>query len=214
MTRVCNVGRTGSRERGLAGAVAVLILIGVLLSAKQALAANRNYILTNPGLETGSLSGWTILGNIIDNVSVQSGASQANRGNYYYKVYGRFNGATNYTAIYQDKISAPSNAYSADGWAFPFGSDGDGIHGQDAIWLEISLRDTSDNALALDRSAIVTSHYPGQLRRDECLVRFADHTNQCHYTNASARILLPGTVKQQPTINAICVINNSIKTRK
>ena len=213
MALVCDVVRAGSCKVKLARVAANLILIAGLISAKSVFAQNTN-ILTNPGFETGSLSGWTAFGNTIGNVSVQSSASQAHSGTYYFKTYGRFNGATNYSAIYQDNISAPSNAYSADGWAFPFGSDGDGIHGQDAIWLEISLRDTSDNALALDRSAIVTSHYPGQLRRDECLVRFADHTNQCHYTNASARILLPGTVKQQPTINAICVINNSIKTRK
>jgi hypothetical protein len=166
MALVCNVVRAGRHEVKLARIVVNLILIAGLISAKQVLAAN---IPGNPGFETGNFTNGTTFGS--DNDAL-SGASQAHSGNYYYKVCGQFNGATNYTAIYQDNLSAPGNTYTADGRVFSRGSDGDGIHGQDAIWLEISFRDASDNALALYRSAIVN---PGQLRRDEYPVRFADH---------------------------------------
>ena len=63
----------------LAQAVANLILIGSLVSTGQALAANTN-ILANPGFETGSFAGWTTFGNVLPNVSVQSGASHAHGG--------------------------------------------------------------------------------------------------------------------------------------
>jgi hypothetical protein len=140
MALIRNVVQAGSGKKKLARAVANLILISGLISAKQVLAAN---IPGNPGFETGNFINWTTFGP--DNY-VLSGASQAHCGNYYYKVYGQFNGATNYTAIYRDNLSAPGNPYTADGWGFSLGSDGDGIHGQDAIWLEISFRDASDNA--------------------------------------------------------------------
>lgn len=166
MALVCNVVRAGRHEVKLARIVANLILIAGLISAKQVLAAN---IPGNPGFETVNFTNWRTFGP--DNY-VLSEASQAHSGTCYLKTYGRFIGATNYSGVYQDNLSAPGNTYTADGWAFSLGSDGDGIHGQDAIWLEISFRDASDNALALYRSAIVN---PGQLRRDEYPVRFADH---------------------------------------
>ena len=197
MTFVCNFGRTGGGEMKLAQAVANLILIGSLVSTGQALAANTN-ILANPGFETGSFAGWTTFGNVLPNVSVQSGASQAHGGTYYLKTYGQFIGATNYSGVYQDNLSAPSNTYTADGWAFSLGSDGGGIHGQDAIWVEVSFRDASYNALALYRSVVVTSNnlagFGGTNKWFDLQI-----TNRCSFTNASALILLPGTVTNSAT---------------
>jgi len=194
MTLVCNLVRTGSLEIKLARVVANLILIAGLISAKPVLAANTN-ILTNPGFESGSLSGWTTFG---ANNSVQSGGSGAHSGTYYYKVYGQFIGATNYTGIYQDNLSAPSNTYTANGWAYTAYSDGNGIHGKDTIWLEVSFRDASDNALALYRSAIVTSNNLASFGGSNTWFNL-QITNQCSFTNASAQILLPGTVTNTVT---------------
>src|SRR6266403_1919180 len=119
-----------------------------LLFAGQMHAAN---ILTNPGFETSDFTGWTTFG---ANNLVQSGGSP-HGGADYYKVYGQFSGASNYTGIYQDIPSTPGAAYTADGWAFSLSTDGGGIHGQDLIWLEVSFRDASKNALALSRSDVV-----------------------------------------------------------
>ena len=181
----------------LARVVANLILIAGLFSAKQVFAASTN-VLTNPGFESGSLSGWTTFGNIIGNVSVQSGASVAHSGTYYLKVYGQFTGVTNYSGIYQDNLSAPSNTYTADGWAYTAYSDGNGIHGKDTIWVEVSFRDASYNALALYRSAIVTSNnlasFGGTNKWFDLQI-----TNQCSFTNPSAQILIPGTVTNTAT---------------
>jgi beta-glucanase (GH16 family) len=159
--------------------------IGLLFTA-EARAAN---ILNNPGFETGSLSGWTTFQ---FNNYVES-STPAHGGTYYYKVYGQYSGTQNYTGIYQDNPSAPGAIYSADGWAYTLGSDGGGIHGQDAIWLEVSFRDASYNALALYRSVVVTSNnlasFGGKNTWFDLQI-----TNQCSFTNASAQILFPGTV--------------------
>jgi len=195
MTLVCNFVRPGSLEIKFARVVASLILIGGLISAGQSFAIN---ILGNPGFETGDLTNWTTFGNTIGNVSVQSGASQAHSGTCYLKTYGQFIGATNYSGVYQDNLSAPGNTYTADGWAFSLGSDGGGIHGQDAIWLEVSFRDASYNALALYRSVVVTSNnlasFGGTNRWFDLQI-----TNRCSFTNASALILLPGTATNTAT---------------
>jgi beta-glucanase (GH16 family) len=173
------------------GAAVALI---ALLSASELRASN---ILTNAGFEAGSLSGWTTYGNSIGNVSVQSGAS-AHSGTYYLKTYGQFIGAQNYSGVYQDNLSAPGNTYLADGWAYTASSDGGGIHGQDAIWVEVSFRDVSYNALALYRSVVVTSNNIAQFGG---LNKWFDLqvTNQCSFSNPSALILTPGTVTNTVT---------------
>jgi beta-glucanase (GH16 family) len=172
----------------LAGAAANLVLIAGLISAKQVFAATTN-ILTNAGFETGNLSSWPTFG---VNNSVQSGGAHG----YYYKVYGQFIGATNYTGIYQDILSAPGNTYTADGLAYTAYSDGNGIHGQDTIWLEVSFRDASSNALALYRSVVVTSNNLASFGGSNTWFDLKI-TNQCSFSNPSAQppqMLLPGTV--------------------
>jgi beta-glucanase (GH16 family) len=175
----------GRAAAGLALAVGLLFAIEVR-------AAN---VLTNPGFETADLTGWTTFGNSIGNVSVQSGASVAHSGTCYLKTYGQFPNpvAQNYTGIYEDNPSAAGAIYAADGWAYTDFSDGNGIHGQDAIWLEVSFRDASFNALALYRSVVVTSNNLASFGGVNTWFDLPI-TNQCSFTNASAQVLLPGTV--------------------
>jgi beta-glucanase (GH16 family) len=163
-------------------AVAIGLLFAIVASAAD--------VLTNPGFEMPGLAGWITFG---PNNYSENTLGIAHGGTNFCKIYGSFIGAQNYTGIYQDNLSAPGAIYSADGWAFTLGSDGGGIHGQDAIWLEVSFRDASYNALALYRSGVVTSNN---------LARFGGTntwfdlqiTNQCSFTNASAPMLLPGTI--------------------
>ncbi len=89
-----------------------------LLCAIEARAVN---VLTNPGFETTGLAGWTTFG---PNNYSENTAGIAHGGVNYYKVYGSYNGAQNYTGIYQDNPAAPGAIYSADGWAYTLGSDG------------------------------------------------------------------------------------------
>jgi beta-glucanase (GH16 family) len=168
-----------------AGAVGGGAAIIALLAAGELHAAN---ILTNSGFETAGLAGWSTFG--ANNYS-QTGAGVAHNGVDYYKVYGQFVGANNYTGVYQDNPSAPGATYSADGWAYSLSSDN--LKGQDAIWVEVSFRDASYNALALYRSAVVSSN---NIASFGGLSKWFDLqiTNQCSFTSASALILLPGTV--------------------
>lgn len=165
----------------------------VLLSAEKVLASN---VLTNAGFETSGLAGWTASGP--NNYGQTGGDPHSGAG--YYKVYGQFPspGAYNYTGIYQDNPSSPGATYSADGWAYSDVNDAGGIHGQDAIWVEVSFRDASKNALALYRSAVVTG---GNIASFGGLNAWFDLqiTNQCSYTNASKLILFPGTVTNTVT---------------
>ena len=158
-----------------------------LFFAFEAGAAN---VLSNSGFETPGLAGWTTFG--ANNYS-ENTAGIAHGGVNFYKVYGSFIGAQNYTGIYQDNLSAPGAIYSADGWSYTASSDGGGIHGQDATWIEVSFRDASYNALALYRSVVVTSN---NLASFGGLNHWFDLpvTNQCSFTNPSAPILLPETV--------------------
>src|SRR5215469_13930379 len=106
-------------------ATSLTFAIGFFL-AIEAGAAN---ILTYPGFETAGLAGWTTFG---PNNYSENTPGIAHGGTNFYKVYGAFIGAQNYTGIYQDNLSAPGAIYSADGWAYTLGSDGGGIHGEDA----------------------------------------------------------------------------------
>ena len=185
-----NVRTRISKTVFLARAVGGCAALVALLFAGEMHAAN---ILTNSGFETANLAGWATFG---PNNYVLSGASVAHGGTYYYKVYGQFNASYNYTGIYQDIPSAPSNTYTADGWAYTLSSDK--IRGQDLIWLEVSFRDASYNALALYRSVVVTSNnivsFGGLNKWFDLQI-----TNRCSYTNASALILSPGTVTNTVT---------------
>jgi len=179
------ISKTVFLARAVGGGAALV----VFLFAGEMHAAN---ILTNSGFETASLAGWTPFG--ANNYSQSGGV--AHGGVNYCKVYGQFNGATNYTGIYQDNPSAPGAIYSADGWAYSLSSDY--IRGQDLIWLEVSFRDASYNALALYRSVVVSSNniasYGGLNTWFDLQI-----TNQCSFTNASKLILSPGTVTNTVT---------------
>jgi len=171
-------------------AVRGFAFIAALLLAGHTHAAN---ILTNSGFETGDFTGWTTFGG---NNYVQSGG--AHSGVDYYKVYGAFNTTSNYTGVYQDIPSTPGAAYTADGWALSLSSDGGGIHGSDLIWLEVSFRDASKNALALYRSDVVDganiANYGGLDTWFDLQI-----TNQCSFTNPTKMLLFPGTVTNTVT---------------
>lgn len=145
-------------------------------------------ILANPGFEAGSsLTNWSTYG---PNNYVENTADTAHSGTNFYKVYGQFSGALNYTAIYQDNPSVPGATYSANGWTYS--SSGDEINGEDEIWISVIFMDSSYNALALYQSPVITSAniaaFGGYSKWFDLQI-----TNQCSFTNASAFIPLPGT---------------------
>jgi beta-glucanase (GH16 family) len=114
-------------------------------------------ILINPGFEldgTGTaVAGWTTFG---PNVYSQNSGFIAHSGSDYLKVYQAFNGATNFTGVYQDNISGAGATYTADGWGYTLSTDA--LAGRNAAWVEVSFRDAQANVLALYRSAIITTN--------------------------------------------------------
>ncbi|HEV2693748.1 MAG TPA: glycoside hydrolase family 16 protein [Verrucomicrobiae bacterium] len=137
--------------------VALGILCGLAMVAMPLRAAN---VLINPGFESDpagenrSLVGWTWFGQSWGNTFNETGAD-ARTGNNFFKVFQGFTNATNYNGIYQDYISGPGAAYTADGWAKTITADA--LAGQNAIWLEVTFRDANGNVLALYRSSIITA---------------------------------------------------------
>jgi beta-glucanase (GH16 family) len=187
----------------LARPLGIAIAMISLLSAGEMRASN---ILANAGFETGDLTSWTTYGNNIGNISIQSGS--AHGGTCFLKTYGQFIGANNYSGSYQDNASGPGVTYLADGWAESLSSDK--INGKDAVWLEVSFRDASYNALALYRSAIITSNniasFGGYDKWFDLPI-----TNQCSFTNASALILSPGMVTN--TVTSLVAPSNTVYVR-
>src|SRR5881394_2884530 len=110
-------------------------------------------LLLNPGFEADppgqnqNILGWQLYG--ANNFS-ESDPAIAHSGDNYFKVYQAFNGAINYSGIYQDYISGPAASYSADGWAYTAANDA--LIGQNTAWIAITFRDANANMLALYRS--------------------------------------------------------------
>jgi beta-glucanase (GH16 family) len=165
------------------------IAVFLAIFANTSFASN---ILSNPGFETGDLTGWTSFG---PNTYVEGNEATPHGGADYLKMYGAFIGALNYTGVYQDTPCSPGVTYSADGWVYTLNTDN--IKGKDAIWVEVSFRDALYNALALYRSAVVTSNNLARIAGTstgwnvwfDLLI-----TNQCSFNNPSAQVQTPGTV--------------------
>jgi beta-glucanase (GH16 family) len=147
-------------------------------------------ILANPGFEAGPTPlQWNTYGN---NVYTETSAIIAHGGTNYLKVYQQFNGAVNYSGVYQDNLSGPGAVYAADGWAYTPASDA--LAGQNAAWIEVTFRNANANILALYRSTMITTNAAGTFPKST----WSDLpvTNQCDpntytVTNQTAVLVAP-----------------------
>lgn len=114
-------------------------------------------VLANGGFESG-LSGWSPYGASFTNYGVNTDVTIALSGSNYFKVYGQFTGANNFSGAYQDHPCSPGGIYAADGGAYTLSSDE--IAAGNNAWIEVTFRDASTNILALYRSAILDSTMP------------------------------------------------------
>jgi hypothetical protein len=133
-----------------------LISTALLVLASVAVGRGEN-LLSEPGFEASepgqNIRGWNSFGG---NTYILANPGMAHSGNHYFKVYPAYNGAVNYTGIYQDYISGPGAVYSANGWAFTSASDL--LAGENAAWVEVTFRDANAKILALYRSAMITTN--------------------------------------------------------
>ena len=118
-------------------------------------------LLSNPGFESDgsqstNLPGWNAYGS---NTYSETGGGIAHSGSNYFKIYQAFNGAVNYTGLYQDYISGAGAIYAADGWACT--SSGDKLIGRNIAWIQVSFRDANASILALYRSPQITTNIIG-----------------------------------------------------
>lgn len=114
--------------------------------------------LTNPGFESGTLSGWSTYGDGFNTLRQAIHAGPVRSGDVSFKVFGRFNGAENYSGVYQDLPSLPGEVYRAEAWALtPLF---DRIAGGNTAWVEVTFRDVASAVLAIYRTRTLDSGAP------------------------------------------------------
>src|SRR5260221_8680751 len=100
-------------------------LLWLVVTDTPAFAGN---VLSNPGFESDApgenrnIVGWTWYGQPWTNTFSETGPA-AGSGNNYFKVFQGFTGSVNYNGIFQDYISGPGAAYTADGWGHTLSTD-------------------------------------------------------------------------------------------
>jgi beta-glucanase (GH16 family) len=147
------------------------------------------YVLANPdfennpaGTDVHPIADWQWYGQTWNTFTESDG--HAYSGTNYFKVFGGFTGADNYSGIYQDVSATPGTTYTADGWMFSLSADGGGLHGQAQVWLEVTFRDASLNPLALYRSVVIGSNNIASFGLDTWFdLRI---TNQWSFTNSGS----------------------------
>ena len=172
-------------------------LVGLVETGKTHAAS----LLSNPGFEfdpgghNQSLLGWQQYGG---NTYNETAAASAHGGTNYFKVYQAFNGAVNYTGVYQDYISGPGAVYAADGWAFT--ATNDALAGQNIAWLEVTFRDAGGNILSLYRSTMITTNtiatgaFPKNIWNNLRVTNQYD-PNTFSITNTTSQLIAPtGTI--------------------
>ncbi len=112
--------------------------------------------LANPGFEDGGFANWTLTGagfntsiENIRNLPVHGGSNT-------FKVFGQFTGFQNDSGVSQILPATPGQSFKAGGWTFTQTTDA--IAGANTAWLEVSFLDSGLTALALFRSALVSTN--------------------------------------------------------
>ena len=115
-------------------------------------------LLSNPGFELAGLTNWTVYGAGFNTVLENIADVPVHNDTNVFKVFGQFNGATNYSGACQDVSAGAGQSFTANGWMLTPANDQ--IAGTNSAWIEISFRDAATNVLSLYRSTPVTTNTP------------------------------------------------------
>lgn len=130
-------------------------MILVLIVACAGFAGAQN-LLTNPGFESGSLTGWTAFGNAYLEAS-NPPQFVPNSGGFMVSMFGTFNPNFD-TVMFQTFPAAPGEAYEMDGFGRHY--SGDALTNGNRLFMKIVFRDLLGNELAgVDRD-LVNATYP------------------------------------------------------
>jgi beta-glucanase (GH16 family) len=134
----------------------------------------RTNLLGNAGFESPGLANWTTAGAGFNTLQENIANVQVHTDTNGFKVFGQFNGGTNYSGAYQDVPAVPGESFNASGWACT--SMADEIAGANAAWLELTFHDASQKTLSLYRSAIINTGTPPGLWLDLAVTNHLDPT--------------------------------------
>lgn len=114
--------------------------------------------LTNPGFESGGLTGWKTYGSGANTLVQGIKNLQVHDGSNVFKVYGQFNGSQNFSGAYQDLPASPGQQFIAKGWGLTPLTNA--IASPNVAWIEATFRDSLTNIIALYRSGTIDSNTP------------------------------------------------------
>jgi len=117
-------------------------------------------LLVNPGAETGDFTGWTRW-NFSGDVETTPTLATPHSGNDFFKEWGGYNTAYNYSGFFQTLPAHVGQVFTADGWVYQNPSDSFASAGSPNIaYIEVEFKDGSGNILGKYDSTSVTNGSP------------------------------------------------------
>ena len=132
------------------------------LIASPSPASAQNQLLTDPGAETSTATlstfvGWTQWGGGGAYVGPGDTGVAANSGTNFFKIWGNFGNANNYSGFFQTFGASPGQKFNASGYIYQNSGDGFAAGNPNRVYLEVQFKDISGGILADYQSGMFTN---------------------------------------------------------